>query len=432
MISNKTNKQVRAKVDVMNHQLKFIKSEAPFPGLFGGMGSGKTDALVHRTFNLIHKYSPMFKKEGKMYVFGLYEPTYALINKILIPRIELFCQKFNIEYDLNKSENKIYLRELGAIIYLVTMENPEKIIGYETADAIIDELDTLTMDKAEEVWARVLSRNRLKKPDGNPNTCGVTTTPEGFKFCYKKWVLEKNDKYEVIRGLTMNNKYISQDYIQSLIDSYPPLKLKAYLSGEFVNFQGLTVYEDFNKDLNVTTLEISDHDVLHIGMDFNVGKMSAVIGIIKDGCAFVLDEIFGVLDTPAMIKEIKKRYKNEKIYVYPDASGGQRKSVSASETDITLLKEHFIVKAKAVNPRVKDRVMTVQGMIKNGKGVRRLFINISKCERLVENLEQQIYDKNGEPDKRAGKDHMLDALGYFIYWHFAISKKSYKVIEYLY
>ena len=139
------------------------------------MESVKTDELIHGTFSLIQKYGPMFKKEGKIYVFGLYGPTYSVINKVLIPKIERFCQKFNINYDLNKSESKIYLRELGAVICLVNMENPEKIRGHETADAMIDKLDALITNKAGEVLAIILSRNRLKKPDGKPNTCGVTT-----------------------------------------------------------------------------------------------------------------------------------------------------------------------------------------------------------------------------------------------------------------
>jgi hypothetical protein len=35
-------------------------------------------------------------------------------------------------------------------------------------------------------------------------------------------------------------------------------------------------------------------------------------------------------------------------------------------------------------------------------------------------LEQQIYDKNGEPDKSDGKDHAPDALGYLVHYNWPI------------
>jgi len=46
------------------------------------------------------------------------------------------------------------------------MDRPERIIGYEHADAVADELDTLTQEKAADVWRKIKARNREKKPDG--------------------------------------------------------------------------------------------------------------------------------------------------------------------------------------------------------------------------------------------------------------------------
>lgn len=426
--------KVRAKLKLLNHQLKFVQSTAKFPGLIGGFGCGKTEALIFRCLSKCFHYGPLFKKHsGKQYVFGIYEPTYDLISTILIPRLEEILTIYKIEYELNKTDKVVYLTGLNCKLLLRTMENPEKIIGFETADAIMDEIDTLPEEKAEEVFTRVNSRNRQKKPDGEPNTCGVTTTPEGFRFCYKKWKLKdikeplQKEDFELIKGLTRNNIYLGDDYIATLESQYPAAKLKAYLEGEFVNFTGLTVYEDFDRYENKTEMKINEGMKLHIGMDFNVGKMSAVICVIINNDVFVLDEIFGVLDTPAMIKEILKRYRGYDITVYPDSSGKNRKSVNASETDIKLLKNHFKVLAHRKNPLVKNRVQSLQYMILNMAGIRRLFVNVKKCKNLVENLEQQIYDKNGEPDKKCGQDHMLDALGYFVYWHFGVNRKVARV-----
>jgi hypothetical protein len=39
---------------------------------------------------------------------------------------------------------------------------------------------------------------------------------------------------------------------------------------------------------------------------------------------------------------------------------------------------------------------------------------------LVESLEKQSYDKNGEPDKKAGFDHIVDAAGYFVSYRYPV------------
>ena len=424
-------KKVKAKLKLLNHQYEFINSSAPFPALVGGYGCGKTESLLYRAMNLIFKNGPLFKKyNAGVYTIGIYEPTFDLVTLILYPRFEELLSLFNIEYTLNKTEKIISLPLLNAKIILRTMENPEKIVGYETSDAIIDELDTLKEENAENVFNKILARNRKSKPDGAFNSIGVTTTPEGFKFVYKTWQLTKNpDKYVIIKGKTKDNIFLPEDYIQNLMEKYPANKLKAYLEGEFVNLNGNTVYDTFNREDNNFEYIVNKNDVLHIGMDFNVGKMSAVISVIKGKQMFVFDEIFGVLDTPAMIREINRRYSGYRIYIYPDASGSSRKSVDASKSDLNLLREHFIVKARSKNPGVKNRVMSVQTMFLNMKGERNLFINIKKCKNLVDNLEQQVYDANGDPDKSSGQDHMLDALGYCVYWNFPLTHGSFKVIS---
>jgi len=70
------------------------------------------------------------------------------------------------------------------------------------------------------------------------------------------------------------------------------------------------------------------------------------------------------------------------------------------------------------NPFIKDRVATVNALLQNGKGERRLAIHAS-CTRLIECLELQSYDeKTGDPDKQNGYDHHVDALGYLIFREF--------------
>lgn len=421
--------RVKAKIKLLSHQLEFLHETAQYPALVGGFGSGKTEAGIFRTFHLMKKYGQMFKSRGEKYIYGIYEPTYDLIRLILYSRFEQILSGMNIKYDLNKSEKTLTIPQFNTIIIFRSMENDDKIVGYEHADFWADELDTLKKEKARVVFEKIIARNRLKKPNGDLNTGSVTTTPEGYRFVYETWAKAKNKaKYKIIKGRTENNIFLPDSYVEDLRDQYPENLIEAYLNGEFVNLNSFNVYTSFNRIDNNTKYELTENDkILHIGMDFNVGKMSAVISLLdeEEHEISVVDEIFGVLDTPEMITTIKERYPDHKIYIYPDAAGAQRKSANASISDIKLLQQAgFMLRKSNKNPLIKDRVMSVNSMFKNGKGLKRLFINVKKCPILTENLEQQIYDsKTGQPDKTQNQDHMIDALGYLIYKLYPIKRQ---------
>ena len=82
----------------------------------------------------------------------------------------------------------------------------------------------------------------------------------------------------------------------------------------------------------------------------------------------------------------------------------------------------FNILAKGVNPPVRDRIASVNAAILNGLGKRTWFVNSLACPSLTEALEQQVYDKNGDPDKTSGLDHAVDAVGYPITYLMPVAK----------
>lgn len=398
-------------------QYDFVTAQDRFPALVAGFGAGKSHAAIWRALRLKFEYP------GQSVAY--YLPTYDLVSRMAFPRFEeVLSDVIRIPYRINKNESFIDIEDNGAII-LRTMENPARIVAYEVADSICDELDTLPTDKAREVWNKVIARNRQKKPDGAPNTVGVATTPEGFRFVYERWKKNPAPGYRLIRASTMSNAHnLPEGYIDSLRSSYSSNLLAAYLDGEFVNLTSGSIYAEFDRYLNASSETIRPSEPLHIGMDFNVGQMAAAVFVLRDGNPHAVDEITGVLDTPAMIAVIKARYEGHAIFVYPDASGGGRRSNNASESDIALLRAaRFTVLAPSANPPVKNRILAMNGMI-HSDGVRRLRVNADYCPTLVEALEKQAYDKNGEPDKTTGLDHINDACGYFISYRYPVAGRG--------
>jgi hypothetical protein len=419
--------KVKAKIKLLEHQLELLHCTAQYPALVAGYGAGKTESGIYRTLHYIKTFGLLFKEHNMgEYVFGIYEPTYDLIKVILFPRFETILTNLKIDYSLNKTDKILIIPKFNAKIIFRSLDNDDKIIGYEHADFWIDELDTLKKDKAKSVFEKITARNRLLKPFNALNTGFITTTPEGFKFVYEKWAKAKDkEKFKIIKGKTKNNVFLPSTYVDDLLEQYPENLILAYLEGEFVNLNASNVYVNFKRNECKTNLTIEKYfkdkeqeRKLYIGMDFNVEHMAAVVAIHneEDNELYIVEELKEIFDTPSMIEILKENYNGFELYLCTDAAGHQRKSVNASSSDIQLLKSAgFNVLSDKSNPLIKDRVLSVNSLFRNGKGIRRLFINTDKCKTLTENLEQQTYDeKTGQPDKKSGHDHIIDALGYLV------------------
>jgi hypothetical protein len=413
-------------IELTKPQFRLVTTDKKFPAMVAGFGAGKTNALMKRC--LLYK----LRYPGQNVAY--YLPTYDLVRTIAFPRfIEELAAIGMFEkthYSLVQSLTPMIKIHGGGQIILRTMDNPGRIVGYEVADSFIDELDTMKTEDARNAWQKILARNRQKKPDGSQNTIAVGTTPEGFKFVYERWKQKPpSDDYELIKASTYSNaRNLPEGYIDDLKNDYPTNLIQAYLEGEFVNLTSGSVYFEYDRELNRSTETIRPGEALHVGMDFNVGKMAAVVFVSRDGWPHAVDELTGLLDTPAMIAALKRRFPNHAIFVYPDASGGSRKTTDASKSDLSLLEAAFTVLHNTANPLVKDRVLSVNRLIHSG-GKRKLKVNYDTCPAFAEALEKQAYDKNGEPDKTMSLDHVIDAGGYFICYRFPVVNSRVKKVK---
>lgn len=437
-------------IELTPPQSRFMLCEAKYPLFLAGYGAGKSMTMAASIINDLQ-----FPGAN----IGAYAPTYDLLRLITCPYIEEFLVEADIPYKLNKSTNIIQVEGHGNII-MRSMDNPARIVGYQTFRAHIDEIDTLREDQAEDAWNKIIARNRQKinrfdddgrkimlyNEDGTPkcdelgrhqafvelNRVSAYTTPEGFKFAYRRWEKEPAEGYEIIRARTASNPHLPPDYIDSLRASYPENLIDAYLEGKFVNLEGKNVYKNFSRqdfDQNVPAEDcgngvnttIDGHEPLYVGMDFNVVHGAAVIHVLRDGLPHAVDEIHEAFDTDEQVAILKQRYPRNPINVYPDATGDRRTSANTVESDLAKLRHAgFNVVCDYSNPPIKDRVNSYNAMIYNAKHERRYFVNVDACPNLVNALEQQIWGDNGLPDKKAGLDHITDAGGYFINQMFPI------------
>jgi phage terminase large subunit len=407
-------------------QARFLALPHKFRAFVAGFGSGKT--WVGSAGLCQHAW------EFPRINAGYFAPTYPMIRDIFYPTIEEVAEDWGLRAVVRKSDHEVAIysgRTYRTTIICRSMDDPSRIVGFKIGHALVDELDVMKLPQAETAWRKIIARMR-QKADGLRNGIDVTTTPEGFQFVYSQWVKALREKPELAKLYGMvqastyeNGKNLPEGYIESLRASYPPQLIQAYLKGQFVNLTSGAVYPNFDRRLNHTDDEIKPGDVLHIGMDFNVLKMAAVVFVVRSGQPHAVAELVNVRDTPTMARMLKDRYKDHQVVVYPDASGGNTSSKNASESDLSILRQAgFQVRVNAANPAVKDRVASVNALILNDRGERRLKVNTRLCPTFTESLEQQAYDKNGEPDKTTGHDHPNDAGGYFLVHEWPIVSRN--------
>lgn len=418
---------------LLKHQFEFVDDTyTRYIGLIAGYGSGKTYSFCMKA---IHLASINVGHTGV-----LLEPIGNMISDVLVPMFEQCLNELGVAYTYKMSplpSFKLQFKRGTTTILMRSGENYRRLAGLNLAFFGVDEIDTIRKDTAWPMWRMLQSRLR----QGNVYQGFCTTTPEGFNWAYEFFVTEghKEDR-KIIKAKTKDNIFLPPEFIQSLIDNYPSELIKAYLEGEFVNLTSGTVYYKFDRALNHSDYTIDQlrnenepkRDIygqkiplppIYIGMDFNINKMAAIIHIIDDLGPIAVDEIIGARDTEDMINLIKAKYPEFKVHVFPDSSGKSRDTSNAAQTDITLLQRAgFQVFYGSTNPPVKDRINSMNMCLCDNNGLRRYRINSKTCKQYVEALEQQVYDKFGQPDKNHDTDHPNDAGGYFITYKFPVRR----------
>jgi hypothetical protein len=400
----------RVQTNLLPHQAKFLEdTEHRKLALVCGFGAGKTHGLVAKAVHMAAL--------NIGYVSALFEPVAPMLRDILQRTMDDLLDEWEIPFDFRVSplpEYQLHFAEGSHTILLRTMETWNRIRGQNLCAIGFDEADTANKRVAEQATRMALARLRA----GNVQQFYAATTPEGYGWAFETFDRNAGDDTALIRARTMDNPFLPDGFVDSLMANYPPQLIKSYLEGQWVNLNTGQVYDRFDRAKHVVaTVNDFANEPLRVGVDFNVGNMSAVIGVRNGNKLTIVDEISGAHDTDALAQEIKRRYPDHRVYVYPDASGGNR-STNASRTDIQILESYgFSNQSGRSNPAVRDRVSAVQALLENGKGEIRLTV-AQGCTRLIECLELQSWTEKGEPDKDGGHDHMVDALGYVVWREF--------------
>jgi hypothetical protein len=390
-----------------NPQKNVIQDKSRFRVLITGRRFGKTFVAI----NEIAKFASISNKKI-WYVAPSYRQAKAICWGVL--KEKMIYHKW--VKSINHSDLTITLKN-NTQITLRGSDNESSLRGVGLHFLILDEFQDIN----KTAWYEVL-RPTLSDTKGHALFCG---TPRGFgNWSYDLYKMgETNKDWQSFQYTTLEGEQVTQDEIEQAKQDLDLRTFQQEYEATFVNYSGM-IYYNFSRDKNIIEKYTKDSPVLHIGLDFNVDPMSAVVCIIENDRIIVVDEVqIYSSNTNEMCDEIKTRYKNKQIVVYPDPSARQRKTSAGGLTDLSILKNNgFDVRCRSTAPLVRDRINAVNSKLKNVNGKNSLFI-VKFCKNAIKSIERQIYKEGTHiPEKDSGYDHMNDALGYLIEYLYPLKR----------
>lgn len=388
-------------------------------GFVAGYGSGKTRTMC--------AWATICALDNPNTMGALFAPTGPLVRDVVQRAAEEFWDSYGIPFVYRASplpEYELQLPQGNVTIICRSMESWQRVIGVELSFLGADEVDTTKTEIAQRAIDKFLGRLRA----GQRRQLGLFSTPEGFGTLWNLFVRE-GDKPDraLYRGRTAENPYLPADYLDALLENYSPALCKAYTEGLFTNLTQAGVYPDFDRAENVSEIsEPAQDDVIFVGMDFNVGR-SWMVCVVQRGTDFhVFRELIG-RDTPDCIEQLRTHFapwiEAGQLIVCPDSSSMSRSTQNAGQSDFGLIRQAGMrTVAQPSNPFIRDRVLTVNTLILNASGNRRLKVHPG-CEGVLQGLEQHAYNmQTQQPEKGDGGvmdlSGQMDAMGYAL-WYLA-------------
>ena len=343
-------------------------------------------------------------------------PTYKAAKEIAW---DMLSEQIPPDYITSKNETSLTIALLnGSTIALKGAEKPDNLRGRSLDFVVLDEF----ADMRKEAWYEVI---RPSLSDRQGSAALFIGTPKGrnhFYDLYGKGV-DKDDGWQSYQYTTIEGGNVPPEEIASAKADLDDRTFQQEYEARFVSYSGV-IYYAFKREESVIRHD-ADRSVIHVGMDFNLDPMSAVLMTRKGDTLHVFDEIvmFGS-NTDEMVAEIRTRYGNGTIVIYPDPASRQRKTSAGGRTDLSILQNAgFEVRVRSSHAAVRDRINSVNSRLLSKDGHRRLFVD-PKCKKVIESLERHTYKEGTSQPEKDGFDHMNDALGYAVEYLFPIRKAN--------
>ena len=380
-------------------QKSICESEARFRVAVTGRRFGKT----HIAMRELARYASV-PDQLVWYI----APSYRMAKNIVWDQIKQKLKDLRWVEATNEAELMLRLKN-GSKIYLKGADAPDSLRGVGLNFLIMDEFQ----DIDPKTWTEVL-RPTLSDKKGHALFTG---TPRGVgSWSHEMYSMGlATDDWEAFTYTTLDGGNVDQLEIEQAMRDMDQRTFEQEYLATFTTYSGV-VYYNFSREESLLETRGMDTREIHVGIDFNVDPMSCAISVVEDNKIYFIDEIcMRGSNTDEVCDELKRRYPNTRIIMYPDPAGRQRKTSAGGRTDISILQNAgFGVQVRNAHTPIRDRVNSVNAKLKNTHGQRSLFID-PKCKNIINSLEKMVYKPGTSIIEKDGElDHMADAVGYLI------------------
>ena len=342
-------------------------------------------------------------------------PTYRMAKTIVWDDIKARLTELNWTKKINESDMRIDLIN-GSKIFLRGSDNPDSLRGISCDYAVFDEY----ADMDPRTWEAVI-RPALADRQGSAMFIG---SPKGKNHLFDlySWAKEQPD-WGTYKYTTLEGGNVAPEEVEAAKSQMDERTFRQEFLADWVDYVGLVFYA-FNED-HVKRFTDETPKTIHIGTDFNIDPGCSVIAAQYNWGLHIFDEIeLRNSNTFEMADEIRKRYPNSRVIVYPDPAGSARKTSSVTTDHNILSNAGFTVHARRSHPPVKDRINAANSALSSGK----ILID-PRCKSLRECLTKLSYREGSNEPNKGVYDHMTDAWSYMVEYLYPLNKITPKRVE---
>lgn len=393
-------------------QQEFHLSKARVRGAFAGKRGGKTEAGAIESIIHAEEQLGFVPNSIDPYLGVIIAPTNDMLNRLSLQKLMAYGKHFVSDYHETR---KIITWHNGTLIYAISADKPERLEGIKANFIWIDEAFQVSEQLFLEALARVSDTKGRVWATGS---LGTQYTNPKQHWCYKHFKEKPLEGSEVFEWSTAENPYFPEDELARLQDTLDPRTFRQMFQIDWSVPGTALVYDEFD-DINTTRgYEYNPRLPTYISIDWGWTHPMAALFIQYDpsrDCVYVFDEI------------VKSKMKVEQLYsaimAKPyrinewicDIAGNQEREQTGI-SNVQWFKDRGI-KFTFRTVGIQHSISIVRSYIRNSKGQARLFIDESKCPKLIDNIRNYSYpQKNGtitneNPVKE--NDDAVDALRYY-------------------
>jgi phage terminase large subunit-like protein len=391
-------------MQTLEMEIRYFPHEAQLPfhndrykvlhrAIIAGTGSGKTEAGVFEDIS--------WCIDNPGIVGYVFEPSYPMVKRILIPKLEKFLgvplETSPLIRNFNKSDLKLdWIND--STLWLGSLDNAESVEGSNVDFAHVDEA-RLVPDL--ETAIKVLQRRLRGSGGGHPIGAWWTTTPDSPGSVLHKFLEDpktRNIKSRIYRMSIFDNKdHLPEQYVREVVAAHTGGLAERFVYGRFAAVAEGALGFDSTKHV-VDVVERARISRWVYGVDFGWTNPAAIlaVGLDGDGRAYVVDEFYKSMATDEELISAAKEF--------AASYGAGPLLCDPSEPQTIEKMRRAGLRAEGAKSKRDDGVRDIGSRLQLHGDRYRLYVH-HRCVNLISEL--QSYD----PTKKE-RDHAVDALRY--------------------